>query len=494
MITKGSIIFFLIILNTINSFAITNDIAKICQDTTNLDAVNIQDKKAWTGCSGMDEHWGRVVTNGSSLDIFSYIQKTCNLHQLRTFNPMTWLLLASPRIEARLVAHQLQLSSVDEFMFQHHQPQTINYLNVLSESAKNPAKYSPEVAAKVNEELTDPGNQNLLNALLDKAKAYTSVICLPFSTFGCSSALRDAMALSHVEKVGIGQVSMSEQVKHVFIDERFNQGLALMTLEILNDIKAAQAGFPPTTHLFNNLIKNFKLTGLNEKTAIEFTFDFMALYGTRGAEMDSIWSLSTIENESTMLAAFIISSGIGILDGYTLASGHPYSLPAEITTHCAYGSPYHFWMPAAISWALVNRGHNFKSSLMAPHIMGVGYEMFSETLFRTPWMPLARESKSLENNMTRIEIAMNDAGARYGAEMGKQFKISHRNIDERIDNLLKSASDLPPLSAEEAVALYSSNKLGYLFRWWEIFKPSAGLNSASRQANLLEVSDEINEQ
>ena len=473
MIPLKSKIFLFMLLLAVDTFA--NDIPIRCRDTATLDVVNLKNQGSSNGCPAMDSAWEDIVTKGSVTEILSYLDEKCHLKYFREFNIITWRLLASPRAEVRLVAHQIQLNSADELMFQLHVPQTPSYLDVLNDSASRPSHYSSNVRTHVLNAIEDTRPDNPLNPLLLKAKLLAPLICVPFETKNCASALKDAIQLSHVSVVNIGQVTMSDQVKSVFIDERFNQGLAMTTLEILNHIKYAQQGHPPTSHLFDDLIKNFRATGLDADTSLEFTFDFFALYGTRGASMDSISGIVTSENQSVMLAAYLISSGIGVLDAFTLSSGHPYSLPAEFTTNCAYGSTYHFWMPAAISWQLTKK-HSVKSSWMAAHILGVGYEMFSSTWGREPSVYLTRETKSTENNMTRIEIAMNDAGARFGAEMGKTLKITPANIDERINIFLDSAHDFVPLSFDQATKLYNYNTPGYIMRWWQMFVPNVGLS------------------
>ncbi len=89
------------------------------------------------------------------------------------------------------------------------------------------------------------------------------------------------------------------------------------------------------------------------------------------------------------------------------------------------------------------------------------------------WESLTYPVKDLRNYFTRVDLAVNDFGAQYGAERAAKMRLSNSNIDSRISILIDTSPALAPLSKDDAANLYR-NKLGYYKYWKKIFVPDAG--------------------
>ncbi len=427
----------------------------------------------------LGSEWKDLVATGTYAEVYQAVL-SCKRTKPFFYTNMPWLLLRSPRIEVRRVAFTIQEDLAGQIIRQvsDGKDQT-PYKMVLTESAKHPAVYGDHVIANVEQVIRNAGSNQSMDQYLEQAEAYTPELCLIFADLGCAAALKDAFKLSHVislynKSIDMQiSVTMVDETKHLFEESHFKQGLAIAALRISDLAQQALKGTPPATHLLDDLVSSFEEAGYDQRSALKLSFNFLSFYGTRGASMAAAIDLVTPENQSVMLSSMMIAASLGILDSATLQTTHPYSLPAQMTTNCEYGSPYHFWMPAALAWQLVAKGHSPHSSMIAAHILGVGYEALASTVSRKPWAPLTIPSKSISNNGVRVNIAMNDAGAKFGSEIAAGKHTTSVNLDHRIELLVNSPADLAPLTEAQAAKLFETKYL-FILRWLLIFTPNLG--------------------
>ncbi len=464
------LIFFAILCSFSQSHA--DDIQQMCSDAQTAEVINF--KTSYICGDVIDSSWDQIITTGTKEQILEKVSDVCETSSLKGAIP--WLLLASPRLEVREAAHAWQEILANRLVMQLYPRSQSDYTEILKSSSQTRSTYTIENGSQVAGAFSLIGYDSM-NLYLNLAKPIAFLLCQGLGTFGCSTTLIDAFDLTQVKIVGFGSVTMADQVQTVFVDSRFTQGLSIAALHILDLVKMAEAGQIPQSHLIDDLVSSFMKVGFDQATSLDLTFHFFALYGTRGSSMDLVKKLATTQNGPVMLAAYAITTSLGILDYYTSPSGHPYSLPAEVTTSCSYGSPYHFWMPAALSWQLVMNGHNANNAAVAGHILGLGYEIFSDTFTRDePWRTLTLPVKSLKNNFTRFVIAANDAGAKYGAARAAGVQVENLNLDNRTEALIDVAPIQEALSADESKKLFD-NKISYYAYWRKVFSPDTGFKN-----------------
>ncbi len=450
----------------------TISIPKVCEASDIEDALGISPSMCDLG-----PDWKTKVTSASYVDVYQDVTQ-CKRSKPFFYTNMPWLLMRSPRLEVRRVAYTIQEELTSQVIKQVSNSQT-PYKLLLAESAKRAAVYTDQVEQVVTDVVTRADSNESMNAYLREAEAYTPQLCLIFADPGCAATLKDAFEMSRVislynKKIDMQiSLTMVDEAKRLFTESHFSRGLSIAALRISGLALDAQKGNLPKTHLLDDLVTAFEEAGYDQRSALDLSFTFLAFYGTRGASMVSAIDLVTPENQSVMLSSMMIAASLGVLDAVTLPSTHPYSLPPTVTTSCTYGAPYHFWMPAALAWQLVRKNHSARSSMIAAHILGVGYEALATTVDREPWDELTISAMSISNNGVRINIAMNDAGAKFGSEIATEKRISHSNIDARITMLMNSANKLPALTNDQASKLFE-NKFLFISRWLLIFMPNAG--------------------
>lgn len=398
-----------------------------------------------------------------------------------------WILLNSSRAEIHNGMYLVQQYLAAQFLSRTgYSPLDVD--GVLAQAASREATpFSQATVQQVVNTITAARNDssNKIAQEYQKLKSYVGGLCVIFLDFGCASALQDEMNIGQVGTLatsidgnGTTDLTVMGPIQTLFTDSRYVQGLAIAARTLESRVAAAQSGSLPasgsSSDFFSDIQSSYVQAGFDAATATNMAYTFIAYYGARGASVEFTSSLATAENYPILVSAYVISAAIGVLDAYTLSSGHPYSFPPSQATHCNYGRPYHFWLSAFLARQLVLDGHPGRSSEIAAHIAGVGYEMAAGTSTRIPYVSLTLPSNHPSNNSIRMNIAIDDAGAKYGASVGSGDSPDTTDIDDRISQLLGETTSFTPISEAQAEDLYTNHFAQYALDWNSVFHPDDG--------------------
>jgi hypothetical protein len=239
---------------------------------------------------------------------------------------------------------------------------------------------------------------------------------------------------------------------------------------MMEKVAAAQKeGKASPGDLLTDLKSAFSSTGLDPKTAEQFAWNALAIYGIRGAAMGTLDALTLPENAPQVAALRMISSSMRLLDAYGGANGKLYSLPAQVSTSCPFGRMYHFWLAAYLARRLVSEGHSPEAAVYAVHLSAIGYQFKSGTDGKSPTRTMSEDSHSDFNNSVRDSVAHNDLGAVYGAfGTGQSLQF---------DSVLKSKIAGSYALPKDERALINSWTSPYQFlRWKDVLGADAGLD------------------
>jgi hypothetical protein len=411
----------------------------------------------------------QAILTGSSSEVTSAVTAYCaksGRSECSQFAP--WLLLASPRLEVREAAHAWQLRLATQFLA-GYDPRSIR--EALASAANQSRTYSPAATSSVHASLT---NARAFADFRGKFKLISTLapeLCLPFGGGrDCASTLREALLLGAVGRLeSTALVTMMDSVERVFSDPAHRRALSQVAITLLDRLDSADLG----GNFLDDLLAAYRT--VDATRAEDLAFDYLAFYGTRGASVDYVRELANGENYPVLLASYVISSALGVLDARTLSSGHPYSYPVALQTSCSYGAPYHFWLAAALARQLVLLGHSPRSAFLAAHLTGVGYEVFADTTTRTAWLPLTYDSDDYSDDAIRTNIVFDDAGARFGAMAGAMRSAGELDVDARLTLLYRKARFDRGLSEKTAESLHRFALPLFLARWWSVFAPDAGM-------------------
>lgn len=442
--------------------------------------------------SGAESIWGlasigeakkefpeKALVSGSTDEVFAEVTRYCSIQKHpECLELAPWILLTSPRFEVRLAAHRLQLDLAQKFLTAHGYGTDVE--TELRKAQQSDFRYSPDAVAQVHAVLAEAARFDDYKESFEKGRLVAPILCAPYLDYGCIHAVEDALVLGQVGRLkSQAMITMMPAILRLFTDLAHRKAAPLAAIRITEKVLAAQKGEPISgeffSDLYSDLLRAYRDSGNSEKRSRDLVFDFLAFYGARGASMELATELANSENYPVMLATYVISSAMSVLDSITLANGHPYSYPPTVKTYCSYGRPYHFWMAAYLAKALTQKGHSPKSAFLAAHLTGVGYEALADTGSRNHWGALAVDADATSNNDIRTNVIFDDAGANFGALIESGTKLSPLDLDLRHALLFQRAEQQEKLSEDEAEDLYERDPVSFLLRWRKLFTPDAGL-------------------
>lgn len=294
----------------------------------------------------------------------------------------------------------------------------------------------------------------------------------------CSSALEEIteFARPYVSDK-TGNLTPLPLIKKVLNDQQYVEGARLAASRILQ--KTIQGG-TISGNLFQDIYDSYLATGSSAEKAEERTWDLLAIYSGRGANITSLSSLATNENFPLLAALGVIGSCANILDSLTYQAGHAYSYPPTVTTYCDYGKPYHFWMSAYLARMVAKRTNEPVGAMHAAYLAEIGYQMLSDTFGRDPVKAFTEDTFSLWNNRLRIDLAFGAAGAAFGANSAQPGDNRPLNVDEALEAIISDSKVVASLSEDKAKELLGPKAgLETFRRWSAIFAPDAAWTAFS---------------
>lgn len=318
------------------------------------------------------------------------------------------------------------------------------------------------------------------------------------TVYGCPAA---GQTFSQVLKdmAPEGATANMESIRRVFANDRNIQVMARAALLIDEKVSAVTQGAPVTGNVFDDVLKAARQFIPNEKEARDLSWEIMAIYGTRGANMGKLTDRLTAHfarEEIGIGALQSISLGMSVLDQFAEERKQKiYSFPPNVSFNCAYGKPYHFWLAAYISRkysqnpALIPptplpllstivgkvdeaiKSQAAYKAALAAHLSLLGYNFSASNVGREPAHAFGKPLFGDYNNSVRVSIAVGDAGAVYGAYMADGGKTPSIDINQGIRQIIRNSKPRSKqLSTEEFYKQFENDsQKPWLFMDWRQF-------------------------
>ena len=324
------------------------------------------------------------------------------------------------------------------------------------------------------DETSEKFDQKLSSQTFVKAVACAGVNLL--SSLECAKGLDKIIdyAKPMVGYKGANVTGVSSYQK--ILDKKYVKGAQRAALLVLDRFE--KSSVEPGANIFDDIYQSYRKEGMSHEEADDAAWEILAIIGAGGPNAGPrfVSFASTPELEPLKWAISAMAIAIPKLDLMSTTSGHPYSMPKEITTTCDIGKPYHFWMTAYLSRKLVKEGISPKGAASAAFVAQKAYEVKSTTSGRDPNRVFMTDSYGAWNNVLRIDTAFSSAGAIFGANHAR--KSSRKiNVDDGLKKIIRSGSFQPKLTESQSKAL--CNKLSgaaAYYRWNQIINADAAFD------------------
>lgn len=282
-------------------------------------------------------------------------------------------------------------------------------------------------------------------------------------------------------------MSLPGLLEEVATNALYYRAASRLALTILSKGKNAT---PVSGNLWDDCNRAFLEAGAPPSQTATYSMKLLGLYGSRGVGWSQFFSnnppLWFPFTTPIFTALGTIAVGISHLDSMTFNSGHPYSLPPEISSSANYARPYHFWYSAELARELAEIGHPAEDALEAVQRLGFMYELTANVTTNSP-QQLVDNAMSSYVIETKEDIFFNGLGATWGLRKRAQpssllpldaneqlFKIfkkwdspEHERVSDVLRvNLLTAAGYLKGIPQE---ILAAANVL-HPFTWMETWK------------------------
>ncbi len=291
---------------------------------------------------------------------------------------------------------------------------------------------------------------------------------LPTALFSTPKAQRALIRIQEIMRLK-GSELLPKETSEVLTDSRYQDGIRRAALKVLN--KVTSQGIPEG-HLFDDILSSFIESGLDSKTAEDFTWQVLAVISKGGP--NTYWRMlsygSRASNGAGKLGLSIIAGGLGLLDYRTRDSGHMYSLPRSVTGHAEVGKPYHFWMSAYLARRIATEFHSTRAGASAAFTAAMAYQFISRSEHRSPERALVVASHDGINNIIRMDMVNAAAGARFGS-LSAVGKTEELNIDRGFQFGLQRASNNTGITDDQSSTLFRDNTTKAFWLWTKRFRP-----------------------
>jgi hypothetical protein len=281
------------------------------------------------------------------------------------------------------------------------------------------------------------------------ARTFGTLLC-GATDLPCQLAFRDGVATTDSHAPDDKILSFPQLLREFHDNPVYSRAAAALALTILNKIEGTilDDHHQIDGDLFTDTQNAFVEVGVAAGQAPAMAVKLLSLYGMRGADSDVFMTVPMRYSDKAYTifeTMFFVSRSINYLDGLTLASGHPYSLPPGISSDCMFARPYHFWMSAALAEVLRERGHSARASLKAAHKLGVAYEVHGGAGNKDSRHVFDQDFYLIE---TQKNLTFNDAGAFWVAN---EYR-AHLNIDDLLSTMFAHETKKIPAWAQRGRA------------------------------------------
>ncbi|MBX9767197.1 MAG: hypothetical protein K2X47_08000 [Bdellovibrionales bacterium] len=347
------------------------------------------------------------------------------------------------------------------YLLQHHWAQKmidrfskgISPREVLRRAAAAPVKqysnatlaYSETVLASVL--ASKPASE--LDLLLKNSQR----LCAQFLDPKCSAAVADVLKVMDPrwvgnKYIGIGTnaccvgVSHPAILKRIWTDPDLVQGLAIYAGRLMDHVSK---GKPQMGDLLTDLVDAFKSVGFSLKKSQDLARVVLGFYGTRGASIAFFEGSVTEENLPVMVAMYMLTTGIGVVDAERMATSTSYTLPKNLPSTCGMGRPYHFWMASELSLSLLDKGYSPRTSAIASHLVGKLYEFGAKVLGRDPMKIYKEPFRTPYQLGMQVGMGYKSAAVLWATgQMNENWPL-----DRGLERILARARPMPKLTPEQ---------------------------------------------
>jgi hypothetical protein len=351
-----------------------------------------------------------------------------------------WILSMGKMEKFRNAAFLIQLYSM--YLLTKKYSLDIKYYDDLSSwekffnDAQHASSYSAENLNKLKKTLRILERNKDYDKKLRSLKIAAPAFC---QNLACIEGLKNVINFTHPKNLSYGSgqyaVSFSQNYFNILTQEKFQQGLAINSLKILQKIKYLQddVNFDLSHDFFyDDLVNSFKEAGLNQIDAENFALEILGIYGSRGASIQYLERFADSNNFKTIVMLQFNFVATSLLDFYKQSQNNNslYTLPKEIKTQCDFGKPYHFWMSAYLTHKLQKKFLK-KSSAQGTHLMGNLYESINNITHGRDKIiqPFIDDLFSVHNNSIRMGITYRDLGIFWMKNKQSDFNLDHLLYD-----------------------------------------------------------------
>ncbi len=223
------------------------------------------------------------------------------------------------------------------------------------------------------------------------------------------------------------------------------QRATIRAVRLLQDFRKGKPDY--SLNLFDLLKEEFIRDGYSAPIATDYAFEIMAIYGSRGPNIYSVYENGTI------LSLQILASVANVLDLHYDQNGKSFLLPATIRFPIEIGKAYHFWLPAVVAYRMEKQHHSPTAARNAAVVPAIFYQMEKTSNGRDNCEYLFDDSWSSVNLKRRFDLTLAFAGAEYGARVASQ-KSNQIDLEKIFDELTLQAGVFPGIPETEATGTW----------------------------------------
>jgi len=138
--------------------------------------------------------------------------------------------------------------------------------------------------------------------------------------------------------------------------------------------------------------------------------------------------------------------------------------------------PYHFWLNAYFSRWLVKQGYTPSIAQTAAFILNKGYQVNRDVNNAGGGIEklLSKPAEHPTNRVIRADLNLGAAGNIYGSLVNKQ-RMKPIDIGEGLSQLHLTRGDSALLSERSILDRLSSDRIQFIRKWDELYKPNRAL-------------------
>lgn len=260
---------------------------------------------------------------------------------------------------------------------------------------------------------------------------------LKASSTATRSAVKDLVSMMDIRLHSGLYVSMKSHWRTLYVDPLLRSTIAILDRDLA---RLVQTNVLPKEEIWELALRAANTAGLRDaKQAARAALLILGTTSTRGTALQGIFEIMDAHPLSTGVTAALgrIVSAINYLDLLANQQGRTFAYATQLGIP-RYHTPYHFWLPALLSYELTKRGHNALAAVEANYVTALAYEEYSnvttnvgrmrqyfQAAFALPFLPLFQRlnQRSFDQltpyyiEFTRKDIVAAVSGAAFGASV-----------------------------------------------------------------------------